>query len=182
KRLVEHFGSAVLDVIGEEPERLREIPGVGQVRSGRIARAWQDQRKVREVMLFLHSHGIGAQRAVRIQKIYGEQTLETLRRDPYRLVRDVRGVGFATADALARSLGFEPEAESRVRAGIRQILRDALAQGHCGRPHALVIESAAKLLGISRDRVTLSSRDLVDEEELEEDTVEGETALFLPEL
>ncbi len=182
KRLVEHFGSAVLDVIGEEPERLREIPGVGQVRSGRIARAWQDQRKVREVMLFLHSHGIGAQRAVRIQKMYGEQTLETLRRDPYRLVRDVRGVGFATADALARSLGFEPEAESRVRAGIRQILRDALAQGHCGRPHALVIESAAKLLGISQDRVTLSSRDLVDEEELEEDTVEGETALFLPEL
>ena len=121
KRLVERFGDTVFDVIENAPERLREISGVGKLRSTRIAQAWSDQKRVREVMLFLYSHGIGTQRAVRIYRTYGEQTLATLRRDPYQLTRDVRGVGFATADALAKRLGFDDRAPARLRAGVRQV-------------------------------------------------------------
>jgi len=182
RRMVEHFEDRVFDVIEKEPQRLREIQGVGKVRCGRIARAWQEQRKDREVMLFLHSHGIGTRRALQIRRIYGENTLETLRRDPYRLVRDVRGIGFSTADGLARSIGFEHEAESRVRAGVRQVLHDAVSQGHCGRSPEDVTQDAARLLSIPPDRVALSLRDLVDEAELIEDIYDGRSDLFLPEL
>ncbi len=182
KRLVDHFGERVFEVIEHEPERLREIPGVGKARSESISRAFEEQRGAREVMLFLHEHGIGTQRAIRIQKTYGAATLETLRRDPYCLIRDVRGIGFATADAMARSLGFEHDAPSRVRAGIREVLGNAVKQGHCGQQWESVESDAARLLDVPAALVTDALDELVRNRELIREEHEGRTTLFLPEL
>jgi exodeoxyribonuclease V alpha subunit len=182
KRLVDRFEERVFDIIEESPERLREIPGVGKVRSARIARAWGDQKRVREVMLFLYSHGIGTQRAVQIYRSYRDQTLAILRRDPYRLVRDVRGIGFATADTLARRLGFESHDPARMRAGVRQVLRDGLKQGHCGMQIGQTVERATRLLEVESDRVEAAVNDLVGSGELIRTVVEGQTCLFLEDL
>ena len=182
KRLVERFGEAVFDVIENAPERLREISGVGKLRSSRITQAWNDQKRIREVMLFLYSHGIGTQRAVRIYRTYGEQTLATVRRDPYQLTRDVRGVGFATADALAKRLGFDDEAPARLRGGVRQVLRDALQQGNCGLPIDQVEEAASRLLDIARAEVVGAIAELVESEELVREDAAGQACLFLKDL
>ncbi len=182
KRLVDHFGDTVFDVIEKEPERLREIPGVGRTRSERISRAFDEQRGAREVMLFLHEHGIGPQRAIRIQKTYGDETLEVLRRDPYRLIRDIRGIGFATADAMARRAGFEQEAPSRIRAGLREVLRNAVTQGHCGRDRDAVLDEAVRLLSISTGPITLALDEMVRTSELVLEEQPGRATLFLPEL
>jgi len=110
KKLVQAFGEAVFDVIEAEPERLREVPGIGPVRALRITAAWAEQKAVREIMVFLHSHGIGTARAVRIFKTYGTDAVQVMTENPYRLARDIRGIGFKTADAIAMRLGIEKTA------------------------------------------------------------------------
>ena len=115
-KLVGAFGAEVFEVIEQAPERLREVPGIGQVRASRIAQAWADQKVVREIMVFLHSHGVGTARAVRIFKTYGNDAVQVMAENPYRLARDIRGIGFRTADAIAARLGIEPTAMIRLRA------------------------------------------------------------------
>jgi exodeoxyribonuclease V alpha subunit len=110
KRLVAAFGEGVFDVIEETPERLREVGGIGPKRAGRIVRGWADQKVVREIMLFLHGHGVGTSRAVRIFKTYGADAVERITENPYRLARDIRGIGFKTADQVAARLGIEKTA------------------------------------------------------------------------
>jgi exodeoxyribonuclease V alpha subunit len=112
-KLVSAFGAEVFEVIEQAPERLREVPGIGQVRASRIAQAWADQKVVREIMVFLHSHGVGTARAVRIFKTYGNDAVQVMAENPYRLARDIRGIGFRTADAIAARLGIEPAATIR---------------------------------------------------------------------
>ena len=182
KRLVDRFGESVFEIIENAPERLREISGVGKLRSARIAQAWGEQKRVREVMLFLYSHGIGTRRAVQIYRAYRDQTLSILRRDPYRLVRDVRGIGFATADALAKRLGFSSEAPARLRAGVRQVLRDCLMQGGCGMPVAEVEAQSIRLLGVAASGVEAAIQDLVAAAELIRSDVDGQPCLFLEDL
>ncbi len=103
RKLVQAFGDKVLDVIETEPERLREVTGIGQVRAGRITDAWAGQKAVREIMVFLHSHGVGTARAVRVFKTCGSDAVEVITKNPYRLNRDIRGIGFKIADAIAMS-------------------------------------------------------------------------------
>ena len=122
-KLVGAFGAAVFEVIEQAPERLREVPGIGVVRAGRIAQAWADQKVVREIMVFLHSHGVGTARAVRIFKTYGNDAVQVMAENPYRLARDIRGIGFRTADAIAARLGIEPTAMIRLRAGLHYALQ-----------------------------------------------------------
>jgi exodeoxyribonuclease V alpha subunit len=131
-KLVATFGDQVFEVIEQAPERLREVPGIGPVRGQRISKAWADQKVVREIMVFLHSHGVGTARAVRIFKTYGNNAVQVMAENPYRLARDIRGIGFRTADAIAARLGIEPEAMIRLRAGINYALLEASGQGHCG--------------------------------------------------
>jgi Holliday junction resolvasome RuvABC DNA-binding subunit len=119
KKLVKAFGERVFDVIEAEPERLREVDGIGPVRAERITAAWAEQKVVREIMVFLHSHGVGTARAVRIFKTYGADAVQVMSENPYRLARDIRGIGFKTADAIAMKLGIEKTAMIRVRAGHR---------------------------------------------------------------
>ena len=118
RKLVRAFGEEVFDVIEAEPERLREVNGIGRVRAGRITDAWAEQKVVREIMVFPHSHGVGTARAVRIFRTYGADAIEVMSENPYRLARDIRGIGFKTADAIAMKLGITKTAMIRVRPGI----------------------------------------------------------------
>jgi exodeoxyribonuclease V alpha subunit len=142
------FSENVFDVIETEPDRLREVDGIGPVRAQRIVAAWAEQKVVREIMVFLHSHGVGTARAVRIFKTYGSDAIQVMTENPYRLARDIRGIGFKTADAIAMKLGIEKTAMIRVRAGISYALTEAMDAGHCGLPTDELMPVAEKLLEV----------------------------------
>ena len=148
KKMVNAFGEKVFDIIEAEPERLREVTGIGLVRAKRITDAWAEQKIVREIMVFLHSHGVGTARAVRIYKTYGSDAVQVMTENPYRLARDIRGIGFKTADAIAMKLGVEKTAMIRVRAGISYALTEAMDDGHCGLPTADLVPQAEELLEV----------------------------------
>jgi hypothetical protein len=126
KKRVKAFGERVFDVIEAEPDRLREVTGIGAVRAKRITDAWAEQNVVREIMVFLHSHGVGTARAVRIFKTYGADAVQVMTENPYRLARDIRGIGFKSADAIAMRLGIDKTAMIRLRAGISYALTEAM--------------------------------------------------------
>jgi exodeoxyribonuclease V alpha subunit len=153
KKLVRAFGEKVFDTIEAEPERLREVTGIGAVRASRITTAWADQKIIREIMVFLHSNGVGTARAVRIFKTYGADAVQVMSENPYRLARDIRGIGFKTADAIAMKLGIEKTAMIRVRAGISFALTEAMDEGHCGLPTDQLMPLAEKLLEVPIDLV-----------------------------
>jgi exodeoxyribonuclease V alpha subunit len=146
KKLVFVFGEKVFDTIEAEPDRLREVMGIGPMRAKRITEAWAEQKVVREIMLFLHQNGVGTARAVRIYKTYGSDAIQVLTENPYRLARDIRGIGFKTADAIAMKLGIEKMAMIRLRAGISFALAEATGEGHCGLPTDKLIPLAEELL------------------------------------
>jgi exodeoxyribonuclease V alpha subunit len=166
KKLVRAFGEKVFDVIEATPDRLREVDGIGPVRAASILAAWAEQKAVREIMVFLHSHGVGTARAVRIFKTYGADAIQVMTENPYRLARDIRGIGFKTADAIATKLGIEKTAMVRVRAGISYALTDAMDEGHCGLPTEELIPLAEKLLEVPQELIR-TALDL----ELQEGTV-----------
>jgi exodeoxyribonuclease V alpha subunit len=166
KKLLRAFGEKVFDIIEATPDRLREVDGIGPVRASRITAAWAEQKAVREIMVFLHSHGVGTARAVRIHKTYGPDAIQVMTENPYRLARDIRGIGFKTADAIAMKLGIEKTAMVRVRAGISYALTEAMDEGHCGLPTEELIPLAEKLLEVPQELIR-TALDL----ELQEGTV-----------
>jgi len=133
KRLLHAFREKVFEVIETAPGRLREVEGIGAVRAERIMAAWANQKIVREIMLFLHSHGVGTSRAMRIYKTYGTDAVQVMSENPYRLAKDIRGIGFKTADAIAERVGIEKTATIRVRPGslMRSPKRKARAIAAC---------------------------------------------------
>ena len=153
KKLLRAFGDKVFDVIEMQPARLREVDGIGPVRAGRIVAGWAEQKAVREIMVFLHSHGVGTARAVRIFKTYGGDAIQIMSENPYRLARDIRGIGFKTADDIAMKLGIEKTAMVRVRAGISYALTEAMDEGHCGLPTDELVPLAEKLLEVPQDLI-----------------------------
>jgi exodeoxyribonuclease V alpha subunit len=128
KKLVKAFREQVFDVIEQKPERLQEVDGIGPKRADSIVAAWADQKAIREIMIFLHSHGVGTSRAVRIFKTYGADAIRLISENPYRLARDIRGIGFKSADLIAGKLGIEKTAMIRARAGIGYALTEAMAR------------------------------------------------------
>ncbi len=179
RRLVDAFGTEVFDVIDHAPERLRSVEGIGRVRAGRIIDAWREQRAVRDIMVFLHSHGVGTSRAVRIYRTYGPEAIALISENPYRLAADIRGIGFLTADKVAATLGIEKTAMIRARAGIGYTLFEATSYGHCGLPTSDLLPAAAKLLDIPE---TLASDALQLELEagtVVQDTVDSRNCTFL---
>jgi exodeoxyribonuclease V alpha subunit len=148
KRLVKAFGEAVFDVIEQQPERLIEVGGIGPKRATRITAAWADQKAIREIMVFLQSHGVGTSRAVRIYKTYGADAIPLVTDNPYRLARDIRGIGFKTADQIAEKLGIAKTAMIRARAGVSYALLEAVDDGHCGLPRDDLLAQAEALLEI----------------------------------
>jgi exodeoxyribonuclease V alpha subunit len=164
KRIVEAFGNDTLRVLDEEPERLREVQGLGSKRAEAIARAWNDQRSVREVMVFLEAHGASPALAVRIFKRYGPRAVHVVSRDPYRLAIDVWGIGFRTADRIAAELGIAKDSPRRMEAGVLQTLHDATEAGHTYVEVEELLGRAAKMLEVDdadpavRERLSVATR------------------------
>ena len=175
KKLVRAFGEKVFDVIEATPDRLREVDGIGPVRAASILAAWAEQKAVREIMVFLHSHGVGTARAVRIFKTYGVDAIQVMTENPYRLARDIRGIGFKTADAIAMKLGIEKTAMVRARAGISYALTEAMDEGHCGLPTEELIPLAETLLEVPQGLIR-TALDL----ELQEGTVVADRVGEIP--
>ncbi len=179
KKMVKAFGEKVFDVIEAEPDRLREVTGIGAVRAKRITDAWAEQKVIREIMVFLHSHGVGTARSVRIYKTYGVDAVQVMTENPYRLARDIRGIGFKTADAIAMKLGIEKTAPIRVRAGISYALTEAMDEGHCGLPVDELGPLAVELLEVPRELVQMALELELTEGTVVADTVGDTSCVFL---
>ena len=179
KRMVGLFGKDVFDIIEASPERLREVEGIGPKRAERITVAWADQKVVREIMVFLHQHGVGTARAVRIFKTYGADAVQVMSENPYRLARDIRGIGFRTADRIAEKFGVERTAMIRVRAGISYALTEAMGAGHCGLPVSELAALAVKLLDVPEDLVGIALELELNEKTVIADSVAETPSVFL---
>ncbi|HBD07106.1 MAG TPA: ATP-dependent RecD-like DNA helicase, partial [Syntrophobacteraceae bacterium] len=149
-RIVKRFGEQTLTVIDEQPERLREIDGIGGYRAEQIRKAWDDQKEVRDVMVFLRGHEISASYAARIFKHYGKESLRVLNDNPYRLAMDVSGIGFVSADKIARNLGFSLDSPLRAEAGALYVLQQAADNGHVCAPYEWLMGQSLELLEIPR--------------------------------
>src|SRR3954453_20077575 len=148
KKLVRAFGEAVFDLIEQTPQRPHEVTGIGPKRAQRIVAGRAEQKVIREIMLFLHAHGVGTSRAVRIFKTYGQDAVQLISENPYRLARDIRGIGFLTAHKVGERLGREDPAMIFGRAGISFALAEAMDEGHCGLPTDELRALAAELLEV----------------------------------
>ncbi len=182
KKLVDKFGERVLEVIEEESGRLEEVEGIGPGRRQRIKDAWAEQRIVREIMVFLHSHGVSTSRAMRIYKTYGEHAVAKLREDPYRLARDIHGIGFRSADKIAQQMGIPRDSLLRASAGVAFVLMEAAGEGHCALPRELVLQKAVALLDLDGARVVEALHRMLANGEVVVEQIGGETLLFLPRL
>ena len=179
KKLVEAFGDQVFEVIEKEPERLRRLRGVGPKRVSRLVAAWTEQRAVREIMVFLQSHGVGTARAVRIYKVYGDDAVETVTANPYRLALDIHGIGFLSADRIAGHVGIATDSPLRVRAGVRHVLQEHAGQGHCAVRLDRLREDTATLLEVPDDAVLDAIEVEASEDRVVLDPVDGEPAAWL---
>ena len=171
ERIVSRFKSKTFDVIEKTPARLREVPGIGPDRLGKINAAWLEQKQVKEIMVFLHSHGVSTNLAVKIYKTYGDESLSIVQQDPYRLERDIYGVGFKTADRLAQTLGLPPEHPSRVEAGVVFALNEMVNSGHVYAPRELLVKRAVELLDVPGDLIPPALERLLVEERIHLDSV-----------
>jgi len=173
ERIVERFGEKTLDIIDEQVERLNEIPGIGQYRTEQIKKAWDEQRDIREVMVFLRSQDVSAAYATRIFKHYGKASLEILKENPYRLAMDVSGIGFLTADKIARNLGFPADSVFRAEAGLLYVLHQASDEGHVCLPDRVLVERAEKLLEIDSSKIEEALSGLAHNRQVELEDVPG---------
>ncbi|HEU0033326.1 MAG TPA: ATP-dependent RecD-like DNA helicase [Kofleriaceae bacterium] len=171
KRLVAKFGLETLEVIDKTPERLTEVPGIGTKKASAISQAFAAQRHVQDVMVFLRGHGVSAAFAARIYKKYGNDSINVIRANPYRLAHEVWGIGFRSADAIAEKLGIARDAPERLEAGLLHALETASEDGHMHVPDDELLAKAAELLGVTADRLperlaALEARRLVVRETL----------------
>jgi exodeoxyribonuclease V alpha subunit len=182
KKLVAGFGADVLAVIGNDPAKLETVDGIGPKRRERIAHAWNESIQIREIMLFLHSHGVSTGRAVRIYKTYGEQAIQKVRENPYTLAKDIYGIGFATADQIAHSVGIPKDSQNRSRAGIDHVLLGATSDGHCALPLEKLKVAAVKLLEVPEETVEQSLSHMLTSGSLLLEEIDGEPLIFMPHL
>ena len=153
KRIVRHFGEETLDIIDENPQKLREVPGIGPDRTDKIIQAWEEQRQVKDIMLFLQEHRVSINLAVKIYRTYGEDSLEVVKNNPYQLEQDIYGVGFRTADGIAKNLGLPVDHPSRIEAGIIYVLSETTDEGHVFIPEGELLDRAIDLLSCDQTMV-----------------------------
>ncbi|MEU4119393.1 ATP-dependent RecD-like DNA helicase [Kitasatospora sp. NPDC028055] len=184
ERIVERFGVDTLEVIENEPGRLIEVPGLGPKRTKKIAAAWEEQKAIKEVMVFLQGVGVSTSLAVRIYKQYGDASIGVVRNEPYKLASDVWGIGFLTADRVAQAVGIPHDSPERVKAGLQYALSQSTDQGHCYLPEERLIADGVKLLQVDVGLVIDCLAELVAAEGVVRETVPGEagepiTAVYL---
>ncbi|UCF27346.1 MAG: ATP-dependent RecD-like DNA helicase [Chloroflexota bacterium] len=176
ERIVDEFGDQALEVIENHPERLLEVPDIGPKRSRSVAQAWEEQKQVKDIMLFLHSHEVSTNLGIKIYKQYGDQSMQVVQSDPYRLAGDIHGVGFKTADRIARSLGLPHDHPSRIEAGLVYMLNEMVNEGHVFVPRALLAEETTEMLGeISPELIPAALDRLREQDRIFQDMVPEET-------
>lgn len=179
ERLVKHFGDQTLEILETDPQRVCEVRGIGEKRAAALLEAWQRHRTVHRIMVFLHEKGIGGAIAGRIYAKYGDQSVEVLEREPYRLARDIRGIGFLTADRIARVVGISAEDPSRIEAGLLHVLDSAGGEGHLYLPAEPLMERAEALLDVSRQHIEMGLERLVESEDAVREILGDETGVYL---
>ena len=195
-RIVKQFGEKTLEIIEEDPGRLMEIEGIGRVRVERILKSWEEQKEIKNIMLFLQSHDVSTAHAARIFKTYGADSLKVVQENPYRLADDIWGIGFKTADTIAEKLGFEKEKYVRLRSGLLYTLNRLSEEGHCYATRAQLLKTGAELLSVDEDVLSMTLDEMVrtgqviTEKIPEKDTEDGaaqepaekaaEKAIYLP--
>ncbi|MBG1270786.1 SF1B family DNA helicase RecD2, partial [Nostoc sp. WHI] len=182
KRIVAHFGLETLDIIENQIERLVEVQGIAKKRITLIKNAWSTQKAIKEVMVFLQGHGVSTTYAVKIYKQYKDEAIATVTHNPYQLAADIYGIGFLTADKIARNIGIAPDSEFRYRAGIIHCLSEAAEDGHCYLPQSQLIESVIKLLTTeshqpTEEAVTIIIKDMALADDLIREWDEEKTLL-----
>lgn len=183
-RIVDYFGLQILEVIESSPTRLREVPGIGSRRAETIALAWEEQKQIKEIMMFLQGHGVSTSLAVRIFKKYGQNSIEVVKTNPYQLARDVYGIGFRTADKIAQQMGISLSAPERLQAGLLFALSVFSDDGHCFATRDQLLQQGVQLLEIPRAaceeqlEALIRQRDLYVEDA--EDGAPGGQAVYLP--
>jgi exodeoxyribonuclease V alpha subunit len=182
KRLVERFGAEVLATIEHQPADLQLVDGIGPKRRQRITGAWEASKRIREIMMFLHSHGVSTSRAVRIYKTYGHEAVERVRSNPYVLAKDIYGIGFKTADQIAERVGIPKNSMSRASAGIDHVLLEATSDGHCALPLDKLKAEAVKLLEVEEGTVESALSRMITSSTLVLETIREEALVFLPHL
>ncbi|HMK76445.1 MAG TPA: ATP-dependent RecD-like DNA helicase [Thermodesulfobacteriota bacterium] len=166
ERIVEKFGLHTLEVIEKQPEKLSEVEGIGPKRISMIRKAWGEQKEIKEIMIFLQGHGVGAAYSAKIYKQYGDQSIEMVRENPYRLARDIYGIGFTTADKIAQNLGIDRHSLIRAKAGLLYVLNQLTEEGHVYYPETQLIHKAKEILSVDEEIIILAVRELTKEKEL----------------
>jgi exodeoxyribonuclease V alpha subunit len=166
ERIIEKFGLHTLEVIEKKPERLSEVEGIGPKRISMIRKAWGEQKEIKEIMIFLQGHGVGAAYSAKIYKQYGDQSIERVRENPYRLAHDIYGIGFMTADKIAQNLGIDRHSLIRAKAGLLYVLNQLTEEGHAYYPETPLIHKAKEILNVDEEIVIQAVRELTKEKEL----------------
>jgi exodeoxyribonuclease V alpha subunit len=182
QKLVAQFGEEIFNIIENFSARLEEVEGIGPGRRRKIKDAWAEQKVIREIMVFLHSHGVSTARAVRIYKTYGENAIDRVRQNPYLLARDIAGIGFKTADEIAQKIGIPRDSILRASAGLEFVLSEATGEGHCALPRDLLLSEAEKVLGLSGTLIAEALLRLLQKRELVLESICDEDLVFLPAL
>ncbi len=182
RKIVEQFGKDTLDVIEETPEELLKVPGIGRVRVERIKKSWQDQKEIKNIMLFLQSYEISTAHATRIFKTYGSESLAILQENPYRLADDIWGIGFKTADAIAQKMGMDKEKFIRLRSGILYTLNKLAEVGHCYATRSQLLDKARELLEVDPPQMEMTLDEMIRTQDVirEEMPTDQAAAIYLP--
>ncbi|MBU3664646.1 MAG: ATP-dependent RecD-like DNA helicase [Chthoniobacterales bacterium] len=182
KKMVAKFGTEIFNIIENASARLQDVEGIGAGRRQQIKAAWAEQKVVRDIMVFLHGHGISTSRALRVYKLYGEEAIARVRANPYLLARDIPGIGFKSADAVGAKLGFGHDSILRARGGLQHVLSEATGEGHTALPERLLLSAAAELLGVDESVVAGALEREIADEQLVAEKIAGESMVFLPAL
>lgn len=179
KKIVQEFGKDTLEVIETDPDRLNSIPGIGRVRVEKIKLSWQEQKEIKNIMLFLQGYDVSTSHATKIYKQYGNDSIEIVQENPYRLADDIWGIGFRTADIIAEKMGFGRERYARLRSGILYTLNHLSDDGHCYATRDMLLEAGAELLSVEDNVLSMTLDEMIRQkdvitEEIPEEKLAGE--------
>jgi exodeoxyribonuclease V alpha subunit len=180
KRIVSVFKEQTLEIIENTCEKLLEIPGIGNLRIQKISQAWNEQKEVREVMVFLQSHGVSTAYATKIYKRYGNESIALVKENPYRLAYDISGIGFLTADRIAQKLGFDKDSTMRADAGVLHVLHESTSQGHVYMPICELINKSSAMLEVDKNIVKTSMQIMLAEQKIVVENLGPVEGVFLP--
>ena len=180
KRIVEKFGKDTLDVIEETPDELLKVSGIGKVRVDRIKTSWQEQKEIKNIMLFLQSHEVSTSHATKIFKTYGSESIAIVKENPYRLADDIWGIGFKTADSIAQKMGIDKGKFVRLRSGIFYTLNKLAEAGHCYATREQLIGKARELLEVEEPELEITLDEMIRTNDVIRDEAEDREAIYLP--